>query len=215
MLVSSEGFIIKHTPYSDTSIILKVITRDFGLLSFLVKGAKSKSKSQNGNILRSMNLVELHFYHRENKSLKNIKSAQLIFAPDAQQFGIYKSAILMFMTELIGQTITEESNIDEEKFGFIKNEILALRDQSLDACFYLRFMTRFTELLGIGLPENLRYHQEIKLLANNQSIALCRIDRQAIFQIVESHYAEQIHNFKSIQSLQILESIFTSEINLH
>ena len=45
MLVEVEGFIIKETPYGETSKIINVLTKEKGLIGIIAKGAKTmKSK---------------------------------------------------------------------------------------------------------------------------------------------------------------------------
>jgi DNA repair protein RecO (recombination protein O) len=53
MLVSTEGIVLRQFPFSDTSIIVKIFTRDYGLVGFIVKGAKSKKKRQSPTIQTS------------------------------------------------------------------------------------------------------------------------------------------------------------------
>ena len=47
MLKEVEGFIFKETPYGETSKIISVFTKEYGLISIMCKGAKSiKSKDR-------------------------------------------------------------------------------------------------------------------------------------------------------------------------
>lgn len=208
MLVSTEGIVLRQYPFSDTSLIVKVFTRDYGMVSFIVKGAKSK-KNAKANLYKPINLLSLSFYNKANQGLKQIKETQLLFAPDAQNFGVYKSAITMFMIELINHTIPEDSSQpDLDKFCFIINSIHYLRDNPLNSHFYLSFMYQYSYFLGIEIPCN-----DQKLLvnlsdySNLKNLSLTKEERNRLFQNFERHYFENLTNYKSLKSIDILDEI--------
>lgn len=208
MLVSTEGIVLRQFPYSDTSLIVKIFTRDYGLLSFIIKGAKSKKNSK-ANLYKPVNLLSLSFYYRENQGLKQIKEAQLIFAPDAQNFGVYKSAISMFMVELIHHTIPDDSSQpDLEKYNFIDYSLQFLIANKLNPHFYLAFMYQYSVHLGIEIP--LMKSETINQLddyANLDKLSLSRPERQKLFHNFEQHYLENLTNYKTLKSIDILNEI--------
>lgn len=208
MLVSTEGIVLRQFPYSDTSLIVKIFTRDYGLLSFIIKGAKSKKNSK-ANLYKPVNLLAISFYHRENQGLKQIKEAQLIFAPDAQNFGVYKSAISMFMVELIYHTIPEDSSQpDAEKYNFIDYSLDYLKSNKLNPHFYLAFMYQYSVHLGIEIPLLKNYAvEELDDYANLENLSLTRQERQKMFHNFEQHYLENLTNYKPLKSIDILNEI--------
>ncbi len=208
MLVSTEGLVLRQIPFSDSSLIVKILTRDFGLESFLIKGAKSK-KNTRAPLYRPINLLSLSFYHRENKSLKQIKEAQLLFAPDAQNFGIYKSAISMFIVELLNHTIPENSSSESEKYDFIAYSIAYLRDYPLNPHFYLSFVYQYSVYLGIEIPLT-SFNTHLELLTDYSSLGqlnLSKKERNVLFHQFEEHYLENLPNYKPLKSIDILSDI--------
>jgi DNA repair protein RecO (recombination protein O) len=208
MLVSTEGLVLRQIPFSDTSLIVKILTRDFGLESFLIKGAKSK-KNPKAPLYKPINLLALSFYQRENKLLKQIKEAQLLFAPDAQNFGIYKSAISMFIVELLNHTIPENSSSESEKYDFIAYSIAYLRDHPLNPHFYLSFVYQYSVYLGIEIPL-ISFNAPLELLTDYSSLGqlnLSKKERNALFHQFEEHYLENLTNYKPLKSIDILNEI--------
>ncbi len=205
MLVSTEGIVLKQFPYSESSLIIRVFTRDFGLVSFIIKGARGKKSQNNASILRPMNQISFSFYNKENKSLKSFKECQLLFAPDGQNFGIYKSSICMFIIELLNQTISEESEIDELKYNFISNSYQYLKNHPIHSCFYLSFMYQYLYFLGFGieLDTPLDYLTDYHLLQEK----IHPSTRKDIYNKLEIQYLSYVPNFKSLQSIKILEEI--------
>jgi len=208
MLVRTEGIVLKQFPFSDTSIIVKIFTRDFGLMSFIIKGAKSRRNSK-APLYKPVNILSLSFYQRENQTLKQVKEAQLLFAPDAQNFGVYKSAVTMFMVELINHTIPEDSSLPEaEKYNFVTRSIQHLKENSLNSHFYLSFMYQYSIFLGIEIP--LGTNKDIKNLTdyrNLSELSWTKKERQELFHSFERHYLDNLTNYKVLKSIEILNQI--------
>lgn len=208
MLVSTEGIVLRQFPFSDTSIIVKIFTRDYGLVGFIVKGAKSK-KNAKAQLFKPVNLLAISFYQKENQGLKQIREAQLLFAPEAQNFGVYKSAVTMFMVELINHTVPEDSGQpDIEKYDFIASSIQYLRDHPLNAHFYLSFMYRYSGYLGIEIP--LESNSDLENLTDYShlvNLSWTKKERQALFHSFERHFLENLTHYKSLKSIDILNEI--------
>jgi DNA repair protein RecO (recombination protein O) len=210
MLVKTDGIILRQIPFSETSIIVKIFTRDYGLVSFLVKGAKSK-KNPRANILKPINQVSISYYKKDTKGLRQLKECQLIFAPDAQQFGIYKSSIAMMMVELLNTTITEDEYTDAEKYNFIEHSFQYLIDHELNSNFYLSFLYQYSIYLGIELPISIFTNSDQAFILSDyttiQQIKLIKSDRKNMFKKIEQHYFENLTNYKSLRSIDIIEEI--------
>lgn len=210
MLVKTDGIILRQIPFSDTSIIVKIFTRDYGLVNFLVKGAKSKNNPK-ANILKPINHISVSYYQKDSKGLRQLKECQLIFAPDAQIFGIYKSSIAMMMIELLNNTITESEVEDIEKYNFIEHSFHYLIQNELNSNFYLSFLYQYSIYLGIEIPRSI-FPSEFILdsLIDFQNITQVKIpktDRKELFKKIEFHYFENLTNYKSLKSIDIIEEI--------
>lgn len=208
MLVSTEGIVLRQIPFSDTSLVVKIFTRDFGLISFIIKGAKSKKYSK-ANLYNPINLINLSFVKKEMPGLRQIRDANLIFAPDGLHFGIYKSAIAMFIVELLNHTIPEDSHHPEpEKYNFVKESIDFLRNNSLNSHFFLSFMYQYSSLLGIDIPlaaPSLEFG--LVNYTNLSQLSLTKKERTNLFIEFEKHFFENLTNYKALKSIDILNEI--------
>lgn len=207
MLVTTEGIVLRQIPYSDTGLITRIYTRDYGLVSFLVKGAKSPKSRGKSAVLRPVNEVFVSFYHKESKTLKTMKDCSLLFAPDAMNFGIYKSAVAMMMVEVIGNTVTEELLPDRDKYTFLLHSFDFLRQNPLINHFYLAFLYQYAHILGIGMGDELVHKYGELLAAYTIKSCLPLVERKELFSKIEAHYSEQIQGYKTIKSRGILEQI--------
>lgn len=117
-IVKSEGIILRSKKYSETSLILDVYTRNFGLQSLIVSGVrKSKSRSKAG-IYQVMNLIEVVFYDNQKETLSRIKECKISHLYKEIPRNIIKSSIGMLMTEVFRNAIKEREK-NEELFDFL------------------------------------------------------------------------------------------------
>ena len=102
------GIIISESNYSDTSKLLKIITKEYGLISVLAKGAKS-IKSKLRAFTTKLTYAEFQIYYKENK-LSTLISADVI-----NPFINIKSDLLClsyasFLLELTSQVLKESND---------------------------------------------------------------------------------------------------------
>ncbi|MGR9117650.1 MAG: DNA repair protein RecO [Gammaproteobacteria bacterium] len=69
------GYILRHQPYRETSLIIDVLTRDFGVVSILAKGVR-KPKSKIAALLRPFQ--PLYLSYRGRTELKTLTHAEAV-----------------------------------------------------------------------------------------------------------------------------------------
>ena len=79
MIHSSQGIILKVFPYSNTSLICNVFTKEHGKLTFIAKGIR-KPKNPLLSILQPFNLLEFQYYYKKNRSMQLIKEADILIS---------------------------------------------------------------------------------------------------------------------------------------
>ena len=57
--IKTHSIVLKSISYSESSIIVKIYTRELGLISCLVKGAKRKNAKINNHYLQNLSLLEI------------------------------------------------------------------------------------------------------------------------------------------------------------
>jgi len=71
------GIVLNQVDYRENDIIIKVLTQEMGIVSFVVRGAK-KAKSKNNSGCLQFSKSEFLFNYVESKSMFNLKTATLI-----------------------------------------------------------------------------------------------------------------------------------------
>ena len=148
MLHKTRGIVLRTIDYSDTSLIAKIYTEEFGIQSYLIKGAKRKKAPIRVNLFQPLSLLELIVYKKEKKQLQSLKEARTEVHLTSIPHDPAKTSILFFLNELILKCLDEEEN-NPELFSFLHETI-----QTLDATeknfsnLHLIFFIRFSRYLG-------------------------------------------------------------------
>ena len=144
-----QGIVLQSIRYGDTSLIVKVFTRNLGLRSYMVKGAFNRNSKSRAALFQNLHLINYVEASRPNKgSLGYLKDVQLTTVYQSIPFVMNKSAILMYISELLSKTIIEQEQ-NEVMFDFIVRSLLWLDIVEQDyANFPLFFTLELTRHLG-------------------------------------------------------------------
>ena len=76
MYISSNAVVLRTIPFSDTSLICRLFTKEKGKISIMAKGARRK-KNPLSSILESGNIIKLQYLYKENRDIQILKEASL------------------------------------------------------------------------------------------------------------------------------------------
>ena len=144
-----QGIVLQSIRYGDTSLIVKVFTRSLGLRSYMVKGAFNRNSKSRAALFQNLHLINYVEAGKPNKSsLGYMKDVQLATVYQSIPFVMNKSAILMYISELLSKTITEQEQ-NEPLYDFIERSMLWLDLVHQDyANFPIFFTLELTRHLG-------------------------------------------------------------------
>ena len=228
-----EGIVLQKIDYSESSLIIKALTREQGVQSFIFQGAKRKNKR--GNLISPLSILSIEYYQRSDSQLAKISSVEPALVYRSIPFDPYKSGILFFMTEVLNKVVKEKES-NEELFTFLRSilEILDLSDHT--ANFPIKFLLQLTKYLGFypqmnadGLYFDLQESRFVKHLPNhpfyldsektqilrlisttkfdgkNDPIIPLEIRRALIYDLLK-YYQVIIDHFEEVQSISVLEA---------
>lgn len=143
-----EALILSSINYSETSLILKVFTKNHGVQKGLVRGAKNKKRSY---ICEVGNIVNILYKSRTEDMLGNLfldlkKPSLLVHLTDPNRFSGVISLINLIEFSLL------ENEIEDDLYNFSKsliNKILSFEDTWLEE--YIRWETFLLKKVGFGL----------------------------------------------------------------
>ena len=145
--VKTRAIVLQSVKYGDNSIVVKMLTEELGVQSYMVKGvfgSKSKMKSA---LFQNMTLLDI-VATSGNNGLGFIKEISLSHYYKTIATDIKKTTIIIFLSELLSKSIPEE-DADIELFNFIYDSMLWLDDATSDyANFPIVFAMRLSAYLG-------------------------------------------------------------------
>jgi len=152
MLHNTSGIILHTTKYSETSLIVKIISPDFGVKSYIVSGVRSKKSKSKASLFQPLALVEMVVSNSDKTELQRISEINILYPYTDIPYNIIKSSIALFLNEVVYKAVKEQ-HADENMFEFIKNSLQVL-DLKQDSCsnFHIFFMIQLSRYLGF-FPE--------------------------------------------------------------
>lgn len=226
MLHKTRGVALSYIKYRETSIIAKIYTEAFGIQTYIVNGVRSKNAKTKIAFFQPLTLLDLVVYHNKKKEINRISEIKSNFIFHSIPFSIKKTTIALFITELLGQTLVEESE-NVQLFDFLSDSIssLDLMEENYEN-FHIRFMIYFTNFLGIkpdsgqlilhetghAKSYNLDFMQKLESLINSnysQVIGLNKKERNELLTVLVQYYQLHYDSIKEMKSLQVLREVFS------
>ena len=151
----TQGIVLQSLRYGDTSLIVKVLTREAGVKSYMLKGAFNRNAKNRVALFQNLHLINYIEAGKPNRgSLGYMKDVQLATVYHSLPFVINKSAIVMYVSELLSKTITEQER-NEALYDFIAQSLQWLDLVEHDyANFPLFFTLELTRYLGFYPKDN-------------------------------------------------------------
>ena len=148
MLISSPGIILSKVRYQDNDLIVKCLTRDLGVVSYMIKNISMSKKSKNKfAFFQLLNILDLETNYNSNRSIQYIKDLKVKYNFTSLHTNIYKSSVVMFLSEILSNIIHIETK-DMELFDFIEKSLIWYDKSEDSSTFYLIFLMKITHYLG-------------------------------------------------------------------
>jgi DNA repair protein RecO (recombination protein O) len=233
MKVTCKGVVLHRFNYSDSSLIIKVLTSEFGLKTFLIKGARKGGKNTSTSIFQPFSVINFTAFLASQNKMGNLLEASGEIDGINIQNNIIKASIALFLSEMITKSIKEDEN-HTFLYEFVFTQIVKLnnlQDPQEISMFHVSFLINFLKVLGFFpyLPEDSNnQHQELKDFSNEevflQEFFLTK-DEMLFFKSILNHeipkgqqkkalammvkyYQNNVLHQEEIKSLKVLEAVF-------
>lgn len=145
----TRAIVLKAVKYGDNSLIVKLLTEQDGLRSFMVKGAFNKTAKIRAALFQPLTLLDIISANNRGE-LGYLKEAGIEYAYKSIPYEINKNAIVLFVCELLSKSI-QDSETDIELFSFIHNALTQLdKAETNYADFPLKFTIELSRHLGFA-----------------------------------------------------------------
>jgi len=150
MIALTQGIVLKRIKYGDSSQIVHVFTRQFGLQSCMIKGlGRNRESNRRGNLLTPASIVELSIYYREEQNIKLIKEVHAGYFYHSLSEDIIKNSVAVFALEVL-QNLLLADDVQEELFAFSRRFLIHLDESETGALanYPLYFLVHAGSLCG-------------------------------------------------------------------
>ena len=222
-LEKTKCITLNYVKYSDSSIIARLYSREYGKFSIMVRGINSRKKDKHSIMFRPFFILDIEIYYKASRELQIMKELTVSFAPYNIYSDIKKSCVAIFLGEVLTSILKEESP-NVELFDFIE-ESVKYYDQSNDgfANFHLAFLAGLSSFLGFEPGKKMNDNQIFFDMKNGNFSELPPVhgyySNIEISSILARIFASSFDNVKNIaltgkQRIEILDNLI-SYYNLH
>ena len=148
MRVKTEAIVLSILRYGEADLIVKLFTREEGLISYLVRGVlKSKRGKVRASYFQLLNLLDIDAVHKKNNSLQRLAEIKTNYHFHSIHSNVIKAGIITFLAEIISQVLID-SEADQELFDFLKESIIWLNSNNNVVLFHHLVLLKLTGYLG-------------------------------------------------------------------
>ena len=119
MQVKTEAIVIHAIRYAEADLIVKMFTKDLGIVSYILRGVlKSKKGKLRASFFQVGNILEIDAFHKNKSQLYRLREVKPIFHFNSLNSSIVKVSLITFLFEILNQVLIEEQ-VDEGLYQFL------------------------------------------------------------------------------------------------
>ncbi len=235
MLLKTEGIVLKTIKYSETSVISKIFTREYGECSFIIYGVRGSRNKSKGNLFQPLQILELDIYYHPNKSILKLKEYRSAVIYSSLYHEIIKQSVAVFTLEILSKCI-QEREVNIPLYDYFREYLLGIDSgHHYDSISPQVFLKNISDILGFRPFVNTRYESNsffnleegilqkeqnhLQVLLNQSDTALfykfmtsekhlfSKSERLKILDILLTYFKIHIPGFKEVTSLEILRMV--------
>ena len=194
-----KGIVLSQFKYSESSLIVNVLTEEYGKMSFIINGVRKKKSKIPASYFQAFNILQIVYFESRKSELHRITEVNSDIVLNNIIFDIHKSAICMFLAEIVN--ITNQAHEKDEKLYLFLEQLIQYIDE-----------TKTSEVSNIHLWATLRLMQFNGISPeNNYSIS------NQYFNPIEGNFCNDSRKNAQIFSIEysiIIHKLLSSKIKL-
>lgn len=239
MITSTSAIVLSKIRYKDNDIIVKLFTKEYGAISFIVKGGQNSKKNKIKYVyFQELTILEIQFNYNSKRDLQYIKDIEIKHNYTSSHTDLVKVSVIMFLSEVLSNVITHQKR-DIQLYNYIEESLIWYDINKSNTYFHMIFLIELTRYLGFYpdiLSNNFKYFNleggsyeksktsEYSITGDSLNLfnqilgikfdsnplpTLNSKDKMEIINIILTYYKLHINNFKPIKSLEIVKNIFS------
>ncbi len=238
MLTKNQAIVLSKLKYRDYDLIVKCYTRERGIVSYILRGVLKSKKSQAKTVyFQALTQLYIEEHFKPNASLQTLKDVKPSCIYKSLHTNIYKSAIVLFLSEVLANVLREEEK-NTGLFEYLEMAFQYLDTEDQFSNFHLLFLLKLTRYLGFQPETNFENNDYFnlksglfettasdkysisgenltllkQLLGTNfdalQELKINTQQRQAFLNTLLYYFELHLSGFKKPKSLQVLNAVF-------
>ena len=120
MLVKTNAIVLSKIKYRDNDLIVKCYTKNRGVVSYLLRGVlKNGKQSSKVAYYQLLSQLQIDENYKPNQSLQFISEVKLNIVYHSLHTNVLKSAITMFLSEVLSSALKEEEPNESLSFTLL------------------------------------------------------------------------------------------------
>jgi DNA repair protein RecO (recombination protein O) len=150
--LSTEGILIHKLPFQNSDLIVTWLTRDFGRIKTIAKGALRKGSPYQGR-LDLYYQCEIQFVQKKKGEIDSLREVEILepFLGVRREYVILRS--LHYFAELI-ESLTEARTPIQDYYELFQKALSYLNEKKLTPTLILRFEKKSIELAGLSFTSH-------------------------------------------------------------
>ena len=239
MDTSTSAIVLSKIRYKDNDIIVKLYTKEYGAISFIVKGQQNSKKNKIKFVyFQELTILEIQFNYNSKRDLQYIKDIEIKHNYMSSHSDLVKASVIIFLSEVLSNIIIYQKR-ETQLYNYIEQSLIWYDTNKFNPYFHMIFLLELTRYLGFypdTLNNNFKYFNleegayeksktskysitgdSLNLLNqilgikfdSNPLPTLNSNDKMEVLNIILVYYKLHNNNFKSIKSLEIIKNIFS------
>ncbi|HUH25192.1 MAG TPA: DNA repair protein RecO [Flavobacterium sp.] len=236
MQVKTQAIVLSALRYQEKSLIVKCLTKDFGLKTYFVRNAFSKQqKGLNSAYFQPLNQLFIEAVHKNKGTMEYFTELKLMHPYKTISQDFYKTSVSVFLAEFLSNCIKEEQ-ANSELYLFLETSLIWFDTHEFTADFHLWFLLNVTKYLGFypddsemdalyfnpkegsfsneysfecfNIEESALFRKLLQIPFSSKESVLKNEERRGLLKLLVRYYETHIAHFKPIKSLEILPELF-------
>ena len=228
MTSKTKGIVLHYIKYQESSIIVRIFTEEYGLVSFIVNGIRSSKSKRSIGYFQTFSLLDLVVYMKEGREIQRLSEYKFLVSTPRLFQDIRKSTIIMFLSEFLGKALHQEHGNQHQLFDFLFQMTLLLENMTVGIeNFHLHFLIRLSSHIGIEIKDGeMLVHSMDRDLSEKEKTAINLItliaksdvdeiidcsgtDRLNTLKLIIEYYQHHGAQIGEIKSLKVLHQVFS------
>lgn len=157
-MTTTRAIVLHKTNYSESSLVVHILTSDFGRRSMLVAGAKKRNSRRKPALFEPLSILDITGNFSSSHNLVRPVEVKIVFPFPGIQSKIKKRLVALFIAEVLFKCV-KESGQERDMFLYIQSALLILEhSNSRVDNFHLVFLLSLTQFLGFyPVPKQGKY----------------------------------------------------------